>query len=113
VDALHVQDCRNVKLHHELPLVGSDLELELLGGDKELPTYIERMRDPETRELKKNGRLVLFLSSNWNRNSLQLAWGPLGIYDITDGLVTSLRTGWRAHDNKAANVFLTEVRAIK
>jgi hypothetical protein len=102
-----------LKPDREMAAVGSEMEFELPGGDKEFPTYIERMRDPDTRELTPGHKYVLFVNRNPIRKTLQLAWGPLGIYDITDGLVTSLRRDWDKYDAESAASFLAAARSAR
>jgi hypothetical protein len=100
-----------LKSDREIAAVGSEMEFELPGGDKEFPTYIERMRDPDTRELEPGHKYVLFVNRNPIRKTLQLVWGPLGIYDITDGLVTSLRRDRHEYDGETAASFLALARS--
>lgn len=78
-----------LKRHHLLPLVGDTLQISLPGGDKEYSTYVLRTIPADTDRLKPNGTYLLFLEWNLRKNELEIAWGPAGIYDITDGTTRS------------------------
>ena len=99
-----------IKNHPSLPPLGQEIEFWLPGGDRELPTRIERVRDPKTGDLRPSGRYVLFADHSVRTGELYLAWGPLGVYEITNGRVAALRLDWPRHDGKDAGAFLREIR---
>jgi hypothetical protein len=109
VYTFQIQD--SVKLHQYVPFVGSELDLELPGGDKEFPTYVLREKDPDTAALIPGHTYLLFLG--WNRydDKLVLAFGAGGIYDITDGQLVALNKHGRVFDRTSSAAFVAALRA--
>jgi hypothetical protein len=88
---------RVVKPHQYLPFVGEEVEFELVGGDKEYPTYVSRERPRDTNLLSRGHTYVLFLGRY--AGEFDLNWGGYGgVYDITGRQVIPLDRNLRQHD---------------
>jgi hypothetical protein len=100
-----------VKLDPLLPSVGDSIDFTVIGGEKELPTRVERTKNRDALDFVPHHRYVIFIGRDSNTSELYLMWGLLGVYDITSRTVTSLSPAWRRHDGTDATSFVSEVKA--
>lgn len=99
-----------VKLDPLLPPVGDDIDFSVIGGEEELPTHVERTKNLDASDFVRGHRYLMFIGRD-SKNELYLIWGPLGIYDITSPVVTSMSPGWRRHDGMDATSFVAAAKA--
>jgi hypothetical protein len=86
-----------VRAHIRLPTPGETVAIELLGGQREYPTHIERFPAPGLRPLGVGRLYAIFLAWNQRREMFEVAWYG-AIFDITSERVWSLHE----HDRRYA-----------
>ena len=102
-----------LKLDAHLPLVGGELPVRLIGGDSELATHIERQRVRGVRPLIEGDSYLLYLNWNIPQDRFVPAWGPRGIFDVSDGVVTSLDSRAPEHDGTRTQDFVRHLRNLR
>ena len=100
-----------VKLDPLLPCVGGEIEFNVMGGEKESTTHVERTKNRSALDFMAHHRYVIFIGRDSRANKLYLRWGPLGVYDVTNRSVASLSPSWRRHNGTDANSFLSAVKS--
>jgi len=93
------------------PGVEPQIEVNLTGGDRALPTHIERTKIAHTESLSPRHTYVVFLKRNRVRAELYLAWGAAGLYDITENRVRPIERERRRHEDMPVSAFLDVLRA--
>jgi hypothetical protein len=95
------------------PGVEPQIDIRLEGGDRELPTRIERTAIAHTEPLIPHHRYAVFLSRNTVRDELYLAWAGASLYDITSDTVRSLDRERRRQEGMPVAEFLDALRAAQ
>jgi hypothetical protein len=101
-----------LKVHGLTPNIGQALRVQLLGGTKELPSQILRVRVEDADLLIKNHSYVIFLGYDAVANRLGADWGgPAAFYDISGDRVRALDRAHLYFDAWPVDVFLDMIRS--
>jgi hypothetical protein len=98
-----------IRAHERLTPPGSRIELELLGGERELSEYIEQVTVRGTRAFFKDRAHVLLLRWLPESEKFELSWGPAAAYEVAGAQVRSLSDAPGRHDGKPMGEFLGEL----
>lgn len=102
-----------LKIHGELPQIGGELRINLLGGTKDKGAYVLRRREQYRAELVPQRAYLAFLRWGPLQQRLYLAWGRAGLFEINSGKLRSVdRGGWR-HDGSDATAFIGSLNPSK
>jgi hypothetical protein len=93
-----------------LPSVRDELTVRMFSGDMEFASHIERSRIAYTDQLRQGGKYVLFLRRHPSKSTLELAWGPHGVYDISGPTVRTLQRELRRYDGGPSDAFIEALR---
>jgi hypothetical protein len=103
-----------LKVHRLLPTGSrSRIDVRLHGGDRELPTRIERIVLHQANALQPDHTYVVFFARNWKRPELYLAWGAAGLYDITGKIVEPVERLNRRYADRSVAAFLGDLRKAR
>ena len=91
-------------------VVGDELQVQMIGGDREFSDHIRRTRVAETEPLRRGREDVMFLRFNPVKNDFGLAWASAGLYDVTAGKIRAVERGIPRHDGESTAVFLEALR---
>jgi hypothetical protein len=98
-----------VKASLQLPPPGDTIAIELPGGQREHPTYIERISVPGLRRLEVGRLYVIFLTWNERLDMFRLNGTGGSIFDITMDRVWSLSEHDRRYTGRVTDEFLSDL----
>ncbi|HLG55064.1 MAG TPA: hypothetical protein VI485_07010 [Vicinamibacterales bacterium] len=91
-------------------VVGDELTVRMIGGEKEFATHIRRTRVAGVDPLLQGRKYVMFLRRHPTKNSVDLAWGPNSVYDVTQGTVRPIERELKRRDGAPAAAFIEALR---